>query len=157
MPLQFIFLDLEEFKLQGPWPGLFFFLFLINQVGVETYFCMVQHFPIPFSIVSIWLTVSTADLLFMSHCLRKNYYMKKVRGLSWQWNQALMTTLLCGIIMLHILFIFDFFPCRHALLGTAHLLILLKNSYRHVYLQIRINCFRGNLSISLDIWLPLDL
>ena len=30
-------------------------------------------------------------------------------------------TLLCGIIMLHILLIFDFFPCLHALLGTAYL------------------------------------
>ena len=52
-------------------------------------------------------------------------------------------TLLCGIIVLHILLIFDFFPCLHALLGTARLLILLKNSYLHVYLELKIHCFRG--------------
>ena len=58
--------------------------------------------------------------------------------------------------MLHILLIFDFFPCLHALLGTARLSILLKNSYLHFYLELKMNCFRQNLSISLDIWLQLD-
>ena len=60
-------------------------------------------------------------------------------------------TLLCGIIVLHILLIFDFFPCLHALLGTARLLIFLKISYLHVYLELKINCFRENLSILLDV------
>ena len=54
------------------------------------------------------------------------------------------TTLLCGIIMQHILLIFDFFSYLHALLGTARLLILLKNSYLHVYLELKIHCFKGN-------------
>ena len=54
------------------------------------------------------------------------------------------STLLCGIIVLHILLIFDFFSCLHALLGTARLLILLKNSYLHVYLELKIHCFKGN-------------
>ena len=44
--------------------------------------------------------------------------------------------------MLLILLIFDFFPCLHALLRTARLLILLKNSYLHIYLELKINCFR---------------
>ena len=65
-------------------------------------------------------------------------------------------TLLCVIIVLHILLIFDFFPCLHALLGTACLLILMKSSYLHVYLELKTNGFRENLSISLDIWLQLD-
>ena len=51
-------------------------------------------------------------------------------------------TLLCGIIVLHILLIFDFFSYLHALLGTAHLLILLKISYLHVYLELTIHYFR---------------
>ena len=46
------------------------------------------------------------------------------------------TTLLCGIIVLHILLIFDFFPYLHALLGTTRLLILLKNSHLQIYLEL---------------------
>ena len=53
-------------------------------------------------------------------------------------------TLVGGLMVLHILSIFDFFPSLHALLGTTHLLILLKNSYLHVYLELQIHCFRGN-------------
>ena len=53
-------------------------------------------------------------------------------------------TLLCGIIVLHILLTFDFFPYLHALLGTVRLLILLKNSYLHVYLELKIHCFKEN-------------
>ena len=60
-------------------------------------------------------------------------------------------TLLCGIIMQHILLIFDFFSCLHALLGTARLLILMKNSYLHVYLELKIHLSVENLSVSFDI------
>ena len=52
------------------------------------------------------------------------------------------STLLCGIIMQHILLIFDFFSCLHGLLGTARLFILLKNSYLHVYLEQKSFHFR---------------
>ena len=52
-------------------------------------------------------------------------------------------TLLCWIIVLHIFLIFDLFSILHALLGTACLLILLKNSYLYVYLELNIHCFRG--------------
>ena len=52
-------------------------------------------------------------------------------------------TLLCGILVLHISSIFYFFPCLHELLGTARLLTLLINSYLHVYLELKIHCFRG--------------
>ena len=56
---------------------------------------------------------------------------------------TMLDTLLCGIIVLHILLIFDFFSYLPALLGTARLLTLLKNSYLHVYLELKIHCFRG--------------
>ena len=52
------------------------------------------------------------------------------------------STLLCGIIMQHILLIFYFFPCLHGLSGTARLFILLKNSYLHIYLELKIFHFR---------------
>ena len=65
-------------------------------------------------------------------------------------------TLLCEIIMQHILLFFDFFSYLHGLLGTARLFISLKNSYLHVYLELKIDCFREILSILFDIWLQLD-
>ena len=34
---------------------------------------------------------SVKKFQFRTHCLRIIHYMKKMRGLSWQWNQALMT------------------------------------------------------------------
>ena len=52
------------------------------------------------------------------------------------WKVEIGSTLLCGIIMLHILLIFDFFPYLHALLGTTRLLILLKNSHLQIYLEL---------------------
>ena len=67
---------------------------------------------------------------------------EKVRSLHWKFHLELATQL-CGIIMQHILLIFDFFHCLHGLLGTASLLILLKNSYLHFYLELTIHYFRG--------------
>jgi len=37
---------------------------------------------------------------------------------------------------------FSLFPCLHGLLGTARLLILLITFYLHLYLELKIHCFR---------------
>lgn len=57
-------------------------------------------------------------------------------------------TLLCWIIMLDVLLIFNIFPYLHGLLWTTRLFILLKNSYQHVYLEQNVFILGWKLSIS---------
>ena len=77
----------NDFKNRSTWiesifdPLLCLFLFIVEAVLFREY-CLGR---MQMSISSAWKE------LFKAHCLRTIYYMKKMRGFSWQWNQALMT------------------------------------------------------------------
>ena len=127
-------------------------LFLVSR-NTSDVFCM--FFQTTISAERSFLCLSVVNIVIVT-CWIINYQNNKHTYSHAPHDQNNKFTLLCGIIVLHILLIFGFFPCLHSLFGTARLLILLKNSYLHVYLELKLNCFRENLSISLDIWLWLD-